>query len=241
MKKIIIICLVSLCVSLVPLSSCGTVDWINLVKLNDITYDRYYGNVSINGFSDNDLTIYDSVKYKVSDNILYSHHKFGNNEATYLEKGTILYSLKDYSPSFLLIVKNDPANKFIPPFYIYLARTNPHAKTGGDLLDIEGKIAYIGINSKTDGVTRLATINDGNTVAGLVEMIVNAPVDQNTNKSGSELYFLDFFFKDGLEINRGYMLDTNVLAGGIVLPDNFKQLIKASLPATIITTPTEAR
>ena len=56
---------------------------------------------------------------------------------------------------------------------IYEADTNPHAKKGADLLDIGGKVEYIGINSPLDGKTELASIKEESLVSSLVEMVLN--------------------------------------------------------------------
>ena len=55
---------------------------------------------------------------------------------------------------------------------LYEADTNPYAKKGADLLDISGKVEYIGVNSAIDGTTELASIRDEGQVSQLVDMIL---------------------------------------------------------------------
>jgi hypothetical protein len=194
----------------------SNIDWVDFIKFNDIEYFRKYDSVFI---PEQDLYYFDKIQFKVADNV-GNFYRFRNGDAAYLEKGTIIYSIKDYSPAFRLITGQGE---------LYEAGTNPHAKKGADLLDIGGKVEYIGINSSVDGETELASIKDNNQVSDLVEMVLNAPVNQNSKEHGSLQYFIVFYLKDGTTVSRSYWLDTGELSRGILLPDEFGQAVKAVL------------
>lgn len=93
--------------------------------------------------------------------------------ATFLEVGTPVYTVKGYKPEFILAARRN--NKLV----LYLSGTNPSAETGSDLMDLEGKVKYIGVNSNYDIKTELAAIKDQSQVDSLVRMVLDAPVDQN--------------------------------------------------------------
>ncbi|MDD5501041.1 MAG: hypothetical protein PHH57_05070 [Candidatus Omnitrophica bacterium] len=198
----------------------SNIDWVDFIKLSDITYLRAYQVGSIN---ESDLSPYDKISYKVADNVRNPAYKIKNGDAAYLEAGTPVYSLNGYAPSFRLVARSNQE------FLIYEADSNPKAKKGSDLLDIGGKVESISINSKIDGKTELATIKEQTQVNELEGMILEAPVDQDSSKTGSEHYFLEFHLNDGTTTKRSYWLDTELLSRGIQLPEEFGIAIQSAL------------
>jgi hypothetical protein len=212
---------------LLPLVGCmderpliSMIDWVDFIKFNDIMYHRETQSVSVN---ESNLSPYDEIKFKIADNVNNPAYKSKNGDAAYLEKGTQVYSITGYSPYFRLVVKENQK------LLIYEADTNPKAKKGSDLLDIGDKVEYIGINSKIDGTTELASIKGQARVNELVQMILDAPVDQDSHKTGSEQYFLEFHFKDGTTTKRSYWLDTGIITRGIQTPEEFGEIIRSAL------------
>ncbi|MDO8578709.1 MAG: hypothetical protein Q7R50_05970 [Dehalococcoidales bacterium] len=196
------------------------IDWVDFIKLNDITYLSASQTNSIN---ESDLSPYAEIKFKVADNVNYSNYRAKNGDAAYLEPGTQVYSLKDYDPSFRLVVKR------YGTFVIFESDTNPSAKNGSDLLDLNGKVDYITVNSPMDGKTVLASIKDPAQVTNLVGIILEAPVDQSSGAAGKEQYFLEFHLKDGTSTLRSFWLDTGMLFRGIKLPKEFTEIIRSAL------------
>jgi hypothetical protein len=209
-----------------PLVGCASgfgienIDWVDFIKLNDITYLKVRQSITI---SENDLFLYGEIKFNVAGNVNNSNYKIKNGDAAYLEAGTPVYSLTGYAPGFRLVAKENQA------FFIYEADSNPKAKNGSDLLDIGGKVAYISINSEIDGTTELAAIKEQTQVNDLIRMILEAPVDQESLKMGSERYFLEFHLNDGTTTKRSYWLDTELLSRGIQLPEEFGIAIQSAL------------
>jgi hypothetical protein len=211
---------------LLPLIGCTdglsivNIDWVDFIKFNDITYLQEHQGFSIN---ENDLSSYGEIKYKVAGNVNNPNYRIKNGDAGYLEAGTPVYSLAGYAPDFRLVVKNNQE------LVVYEADTNPKALKGSDLLDIGGKVESISINSRIDGKTELASIKEKTRVNELVEMILEAPVDQDSSKTGSEQYFLEFHLGDGTTTKRSYWLDTGLLSRGIQLPEEFGTAIRSAL------------
>jgi hypothetical protein len=222
MKRLLICFLLAIVLMLsLMTSSCNlpiaNIDWVDFIKFNDITYLHQNSDVPL---GHDMLTYYTEVRFKVADNVNNPNYKIKNGDAAYLEKGTILYSIKDYSSNFRLVTEQGE---------LYEADTNPNAKLGADLLAIGGKVDYIGINSSLDGKTELASIRDSEQVTELVGMVLKGRVDQTQKQTGIQQYFLEFHLKDGTTVNRSYWLDTGVLSRGIQLPEEFRQVVRAVL------------
>ena len=160
------------------------ISWVDFIMFNGIMYERQF--VSLDSLAEEDLKYYDKTKYKLADNINELGYKIKDGDAAYLDEGTPIYSIKEYSPDFRLVAEAGEES------LLFEADTNPNAKTGADLLDIGGKVEYIGINSSVDGITEIASITDEKLVSNLVEMVLNAPIDQELLSSGGSRLFIVF-------------------------------------------------
>ncbi len=198
------------------------IDWVDLIKFNGITYVRKF--VPLDSLAEDDFKYYDKTKFKLADNVKEPGYQVKDGDAAYLDEGTPVYSIKGYSPDFRLVAKVGAE------LYLFEADTNPDATKGADLLDIEGKVEYIGINSPIDGKTELASIKEESLVSSLVEMVLNAPVDQTVRSSGGSQLFIAFYLKDSTEVSRSFWPDSGVLSRGILLPDEFGRTIKSFIP-----------
>ena len=197
------------------------ISWVDFIKFNDIIYlSETNQNSSIPA---EDLPEYAKVQFKTASVVNELGYKIKNGDAAFLEIGTPIYSIRDYSPQFRLVALAGGRQIF------YEADTNPNAKVGADLLDLEGKVVYISINSRNDGTTELAAIRDAKQVSDLTQMILDAPVDQTVRQNGSDQYFLVFHLEDGTSVRRSFLLDTGELQRGIFLPDAFVQDIRSAL------------
>lgn len=235
MKAKILLILVSIMLSLVACSSDNNsspsndegesksgiieIDWVDFVVLNDINYHRgYMDNYKLQ--KDKVGKVIGKVEFTVANNIYDPKYKVKNGDAAFLEKGTNIYKLKDYSTNFRVAVYSN--NEWI----LYEADSNPKAQIGEDLLDINNKVTRIGINSETDGKTELATINDKATINKLVEFVLTAKINQNNDNYNGERYFIKFYLDDGTYVNRCYWLESGELSSGIMLSEEFGSVIK---------------
>lgn len=195
------------------------IDWVDFIVLNDINYHRAYLE-DFNLEKDKVGKVIGKVEFNVANNIDNPKYEVKNGDAAFLEKGTKIYKLMDYSTNFRVAVYTN--NEWI----IYQADSNPNAKMGEDLLDINNKVTRIGINSETDGKTELASINDKATINRLVELVLNAKVNQNNDNYNGERYFIKFYLEDGSYVNRSYWIESGELSRGIMLPEEFGNVIK---------------
>ena len=209
------------CQSSIGSTSLTNIDWVDFIRFNGITYIRTVQHLP---YSEEELEYFDEVQFRVDINIDAPGYQIKDGDAAYLDEGTQIYSIKGYSPDFRLVAKTGTE------LHLFEADTNPKARTGTDLLDIEGKVEYIGINSPVDGITELASITEQDMVFRLVEMVLDSPVDQTSRIYGSQQLFIMFHLRDGTRVNRSFWSDTGKLQRGIMLPDDFWEMIKPYVP-----------
>jgi hypothetical protein len=200
------------------------IDWVDFIKFNGISYLR---TVQPLPYHEEDLEYFGVIQFRVDGNVNTSGYQIKDGDAAFLDKGIRIYSINSYSTDFRLLAKVGTE------FYLYETDTNPDAKNGSDLLDIGGKVNYVSINSSIDGTTELASIRDKIQVNQLIQMVLDAPVDQIQHRTGSEQYFLEFNFIDGTVTIRSYWLDTGILARGMQLPEEFGQIIRMALSQSV--------
>ncbi len=199
------------------------IDWVNFIRFSGITY-LVMSTQTGRSLIESDLgSVFATVNFKLEGNVHDPNYQSKDGDAAFLDAGTKVYTVKGYNPDTRLAAKGNNT------LTLYEADTNPHAKRGSDLLDIGGKVQYIGVVSDQDGVTELSAIKEPEQVQALTLMILNAPVDQNRPVSGNKRYFVALHLTDGTVITRAYWLDANELARGILLPDAFGHAIEATL------------
>ena len=236
-------CLLAVTILALALTGCGIpishIDWIDLVQFNGIQYiavggymGSYFEGADAHNLVDADLgPEFAKVEYKYDEPHVFSHECCRDGDAAYLDAGTPVYIVKGYNPEFRLAAYRDDR------LVLFEADTNPEAQTGADLLDIGGKVQYIGVNSAQDGVTELAAITDPEQVAVLVELVLGAPVDQTHLTQVSIQYFIAFHLRDGTITTRAYSPDSGELFRGIMLPEAFGTAVEQALSAATPTPP----
>ena len=200
------------------------IHWANFIHFGGISYIAAPASTG-RSLTASDLgPVFATVTYKLQGNVHTPGYHSKDGDAAFLDVGTKVYTVKGYKPTFRLATQDNN------DLTLYEADTNPHASKGGDLLDIGGKVQSIGIVSAQDGETELGAIKDPKQVAALVTLILQAPVNQNS-QIGNQQYFITFHLVDGTVTRRAYWLDTGELVRGILLPKAFGLAIEAALPA----------
>ena len=136
-------------------------------------------------------------------------YRYQDGDSTHLNPGTPVYAVRGYSPKFRLGTLEQGR------VFLYEADTNPSAKTGGDLLDIRGKVTTIDILGDDDALTVLGTIEEERTIQRFVEMVLDSPVDQGSRDHDGPRYFLGIRLADGTSTVRAFWLETGELFRGI--------------------------
>jgi hypothetical protein len=201
------------------------IHWANFIRFGGISYIAAPARAG-RSLTASDLgPVFATVTFRLQGNVHTPGYHSKDGDAAFLDVGTKVYTVKGYKSTFRLAAQENN------DLTLYEADTNPHASKGGDLLDIGGKVQSIGIVSAEDGETQLGAIKDPKQVATLVALILQAPVDQNS-QIGNQQYFITFHLVDGTATRRAYWLDTGELVRGILLPKEFGLAIKAALPSS---------
>jgi hypothetical protein len=197
-----------------------TIDYVDFVQFGGITYlaawtsaDRPLQGSDLGG-------VFGTVKVKLAGS-QDPAHQLQDGDAADLAPGTQVHQVRGYRPTFRLAARRDGR------LVLYEADTNPKAKVGADLLDLAGKVRYIGVNSMSDGHTELAAIRDPGVVLSLIDLVDRAAVDQSKQPTGAPQYVIDFHMLDGTEVIRTYWPDSGELSRGIHVPDAFRLALGA--------------
>jgi hypothetical protein len=198
-------------------------DYRNFVKLNGITYtaDRPVVGRTLD---DGDLgPVHTRVRCSLREKMDPTRGELQDGDAAYLEAGSPLYRVRGYRPTFRLAAHQDGR------LAIFEADTTPGARVGRDLLDLEGKVRRISINSRADGTTELGAITDPQQVAGMVRMLLAGPVDQRSQPAGEQPgWLLAFHLRDGTATVRAYDAADRRVERGILVPRRFGELVEAA-------------
>ncbi len=189
-----------------------TIGWVPMVKFGGVDYLRRW-NVAGQDHRDITAEALGPELYRVAfrgDGYAGPYYRYQDGDATYLNPGTQVYSVKGYSPHFRLATLEEGKAT------LYEADTNPSAKTGEDLLDIGGKVTAIDILDDDDAMTILGTMDDEGTIERFVSLVLEAPVNQNSRDHGGPRYFLGIRLADGTSVVRAFWLETGELSRGIM-------------------------
>jgi hypothetical protein len=201
----------------------GAADYVNFVKLNGITYtaDRPVVGRTLR---EGDLgPVHARVRCSLRDKLDPTRRGPQDGDAAYLEAGSPLYQVRGYRPTFRLAARQDGR------LVVFEADTNPGARVGRDLLDLDDKVHRISVNSHADATTELGAITDPKQVAGMVRMLLAGPVDQRIEPTSEQtVWWLAFHLRDGTATVRAYDSAARHVQRGILVPRRFGQLVQAA-------------
>lgn len=202
------------------------IDYVDFIQLGGITYVASREAASARQLEDGDLgAAYGQVKTKLEGS-QDPNHQLQDGDSAFLSPGTQVYRVNGYRTNFRLAARHDGR------LILYEADTNPAARVGADVLDLAGKVDYVGINSPTDGTTQLGTVKDPAVVQATIDLVERSAVDQSAQPGGRALYFIDFHMVDGTEVIRAYWPETGVLQRGIQVPDAFRSIVESAVSGT---------
>lgn len=146
-----------LLIGVLVLGACAVVhvDYIDFVRANGITYIG--GNYTADERLGRPITDADlgAEQFRVTRRLADSGGSAeSDGDAAFVPVGEPVYAVKGYAPMFRLAARRDGR------LVLYEADTNPSAKLGRDLLDIDGKVRSIALISGRDGRTVLGRISD---------------------------------------------------------------------------------
>jgi hypothetical protein len=203
----------------------AVISWVNVIKLEGITYSADFGAQGSLGKEDLGSK-FGKTRCKLADVVTDPQYDLRDGDATFLEPGTPVYEVQGYELWFRLAARLDGR------WVLYEADRVPGAEFGDDLLDIRGKVTYISINSPKDGTTELAVIRGEDRVGPLVEMLLEAPVDQDRNPPEEEYddqVFLEIHLNDRTSSSLNLYPESKLLSRGIMVPDAFIVAIRDAM------------
>ena len=235
------------------LASCVSyvVDYIDFVKANGITFVGGYTTDDRLGraLTDADLG---AEQFRVKQSLASANkgpgYQLSDGDAAFVGVGEPVYAVTGYAPTFRLAARRDGR------LVLYEADTNPAARTGRDLLDIEGKVVGIALVSGKDGRTILGRITDRSRIDELVRLVVSAPVDQSPPQAATSPqtplptpttaiqirtygFSVAFELADGTATRRNYDLASGVLHRGILVAGAFRSAVEELVAAAPTPTP----
>lgn len=239
------------------LVSCGYPthrDYVDFVKANGITYigADYFGARIGRALVDADLGPEQfRVKQMLSAAPQGPNYRIADGDSAFVPAGEPVYAVKGYAPTFRLAARREGR------LVLYEADSNPAAKTGRDLLDIDGKVVAIALVSGKDGVTILGRITDRSRIDDLVRLVLSAPVNQNPPQRSSPPrtplptpttaietptygFYVAFQLADGTATQRTYDLANGVLHRGIFVAGAFRTAFEELVAAAPTPTPIPA-
>lgn len=147
-----------------------------------------------------------------------------DGDAAYLAEGTQIYRVKGYDQRFRVAAHRNGR------IVLFEAFASPAAKVGRDLIDLsQVRTQSVAINSNVDGRTTIARIDDRQTIERLVVLLHQAPVERVTRSHNGQSYFVEFQLADGTSVNRVFFIDDGEYWSGILVPQEFTDIIRAAL------------
>ena len=223
-----------LCLSFI-LSSClspqpsAIIDWLDLIRLDGVTYfsdsqfaaQNRHVDADSEIYPDDVLTEYDSIKHFVPSEQPGLGYQIKDGDSTRHEAGTVVSSIAAYSPKFRLLVKHEGV------YLLYEAAKNINAETGADLLDIEGKVIRIELTELNQEGSN-AVVNDMEDIESLVSSILNAPIDNDFVSCSDEIR-VEFVLQDSTSSTQELCLTTGLSRTGIQWPLSTIEMISGYL------------
>ncbi|HEV8536147.1 MAG TPA: hypothetical protein VGR87_10585 [Candidatus Limnocylindria bacterium] len=160
-----------------------------------------------------------------------------DGDAAFIPSGAPVYAVRGYATTFRLAARHDGH------LVLYEADSNPAAKRGADLLDLDGKVKAIGLLDQKYNRVVVSRITEPARIAAIVQEIRNADVDQGflpsaVRQEPGAIVVLELF--DGTATVRGYDLANGVLHRGILVAGKLRQAVRELIAAAPTPTPVPA-
>jgi len=195
-----------------PISGRTHIDYVDFIRSGGLDYMAVWGPGR--ALTDADLgPVQFHVRTMLSGAGKEPSYQPKDGDAAFVPSGTPVYAVQGYAATFRLAAHHDGR------LVLYEVSDNPRARTGRALLDIGGKVSTIAMTSTTDGRTVLGRIVEPTQVATLVNLVLDAPVDDQ--RHGELAGFVSFELRDGTATTQTYYRDVPMLARGILVPRDF--------------------
>jgi len=197
-----------------PPNCAAIIDYADFVRHDGIFYSAAYSSLG-RSITSGDLG---PERFRIKNTISMTncdpHHQPVDGDAAYVPTGEPVFAVKGYAPTFRVAARRRDGR-----LVLYDADTNPAARRGADLMDIEGKVKSIALLDQKTGRTPVSRLTDRSRVDGLVRIIAGANIDPNYPAPQSigpvDYVQLAFELDDGTVSVRSYDRTNGVLWRGI--------------------------
>lgn len=196
--------------------------WNLIMRFDGVTYGVLESQEAGRPLREDDLgPKFAEVRHDFSDE--GPGYRTQDGDATYLKPGTPVYEVAGYDTSFRLAARERGT------LTLYEATSNPRARVGADLLDIEGKVGSISITHGEGVGEVLASLDTPDEVGPFVRGLVDAPVRRlDPDHFGlRNVYPVVFHLDDGTAAVREYRNDTGMLgsngSAAIATPESLRK------------------
>jgi len=194
----------------------ASIEWVDFLMLNDVMYHHNDEGNRETAESPRIGEKLGEVAYKINGHACLDYVP-KNGDAAYLPVGTPIFEVQGYKPEFRVAAGNR----------IYQVWRNPRAATMKDLLDIEGKVTRVALESGYDG----SPIGDFDAEAAseFVRALLPLPYvgrdamnEQIMHEPG---VFLRVHLSDGTSFRMVYYPKANAFSAGAFGTERLKELI----------------
>lgn len=191
------------------------IEWVDMLMIDDKKYEHQFPEPANENLP---ITIekgreIGKVAYKMA-NSACSNHKMQNGDAAFLKEGTIIYEIKGY-PTSLIVVAND---------VVYVADTNKKAKTAGELYPMDKLVKNIYIQSTVDG-KRIHTFSQSSKDKFVAAFYALKLEDTQSLIDEGNRLFLEFELNNGVSFRLLYWSDSNTFHNGAIGNDEIEGII----------------
>lgn len=191
------------------------IEWVDFLMINNIKfYQNYDGTKAVTEEQLGDQV--GEVSYMLNDNACMDHVE-KNGDAAFLPIGTVVYALEGYKSEFRVVANHK----------IYEVKENSNAATMGELLDIDGKVEKISLESAEDGspigdFSKEVSLEFVRELLTLPNVGFNAVYEKTKNQAG---IFLRVHLQDGTSFRMVYYPKANGFTAGAFGTEKLKVLI----------------
>jgi hypothetical protein len=192
------------------------IDWADVLHVGGRDYVGKYGDRTISSADAGALVI--RVRRKIADSGAGIHHKWADGDAAFLEPGTKVFEMRGYVRRFRLVALVGGEYRYYELF------DDKTARSGRDMLDIDGRVVKVSRVSGVDGRTPLASTTDSSTIARIVRLLLDAPVRypyQPPTVAGSDPQFFALGLADGTRVEATYAPEEGLVNHHIAVPPEF--------------------
>jgi hypothetical protein len=203
------------------------IDWVPFVTVDGLMFQRALSPAGTVDESRLGPTVA-TVTCTIGDSVRNPDFRSRDGDAAFLPAGTDLREVAGYRADFRLAAWEDGA------WQVYEVENVPDADTGEDLLDLRDKVTAVHLVEGDRGEGILATVDEPDRVATIVQAVLTARVLPDTAKTWDRLgneapLFVRFDMSDGTAVQRVWHVKARVLGPRIEAPEILESALS---PAT---------